>query len=305
MDDLDEMIKSLKGPIAVLGANGFIGKNMVKRLKKVRQDVLEGTRKNLWGVVDKRPKTVFNLIAYGSSAMQTNRFQIYETNFFHTMNILNHLESHGNLSAYVHAGTSAEYGLVSYGSTEECPTRPNTDYAVSKAMCANLIWYLGKHKAMPVSHLRLYAVYGPYDSDVKLVPRLVYYGMQGLYPTVLRASIKRDFIHVDDVCEAFVRAALLLPERNYGEPFNIGTGRSLEMKEIANIAKTLFGIKGKPKYMVEEWNVKWDVLESKADIQKSKLILGFNPKITFEDGLKSLAEFEQQFNGYAKGRHPI
>lgn len=286
---MDDLISGLKGPIAVLGAKGFIGNHLVNYLKRERDDVLVATRENLWEILSKNPKTIFNLIAYGNHCNQREFNKIYTTNFILTEEIISRLKISG-FNAYVHAGSSAEYGIRSYSVGEDEGLRPNTHYAVSKAACSQLIHYLGKHENLPVSHLRLYAVYGAWDEDYKLIPTIVRCGFRHKFPPKLKSKLKRDFIYVDDVCEAFVRAAL---KATPGDAYNIGTGIDLTLKQVAEIAKDVFDIDDEPVFIHDVDG--WDCLESKAKIDKAKSVLGFSPKISFKEGLIKMATEEGRY----------
>ena len=135
MIDYHEKIEQLEGPIFIFGASGFIGSNLLNSILKVRKDcyaithnprsawrlkLLEVPKENILHCdinykksVDSiftqfQPKTVFNLSAYGNNSKQNNTSLIYETNIGGTVNIL---EACKNVSVYIHAGSSSEYGL--------------------------------------------------------------------------------------------------------------------------------------------------------------------------------------------------
>lgn len=287
--NIEDFAKKLKKPVAVLGSNGFIGRNLVWHLDQCDIRPLCATRENLWDTLSEKPQTVFNCISYGANVLQDSITQIHETNYNLTLEILRLLERQG-FSAYIHSGTSAEYGNRNFKIPEESDLRPNSHYAVSKAACSGLIHFM-RQKGLPVCNLRLFAVYGPHDSSVKLIPQLVHYGLQGKWPNNLTYSaIVRDYIHVDDVCEAYMRAAALI-ER--GSIFNIGTGTGISMSEIINTAAKVFNLPPHPKRDMPLRQ--WDVDRVVADIQRAQLILGFLPKIKFEEGLRSLAAWEGKY----------
>ena len=140
-------IEELHGPILVLGASGFIGANLFRMLLEVRTDVsgttsrypawrLEGLpQENVVGtdlVVDSnlrtlldrvKPATVFNCVAYGAYSFERDTSLIYRTNLTFTVTLLEELATRG-IRAYVHAGTSSEYGAVAAGPSEETPLAP-------------------------------------------------------------------------------------------------------------------------------------------------------------------------------------
>src|SRR5689334_7111662 len=189
--DLEQKIRRLQGPVLVLGASGFIGANLLRMLLTYRDDVygttsrfpawrLEGLPQtnvlmvdllvdsNLDNLLDDvKPRTVFNCVAYGAYSFETDSQLIYQTNFNFTSKLLSRLEAR-HISAYLHAGSSSEYGDNASGPMESDMPAPNSDYAVSKVACANLIYYYGKRKGFPCANLRLYSVYGPLEDSSRL-----------------------------------------------------------------------------------------------------------------------------------------
>ena len=265
----------LQGPILVLGASGFVGANLMRSLFAVRGDVYgTTTRKPAWRLeglpeqrvrmvdllVDSdldalfalvRPRTIFHCVAYGAYSFETDSQLIYHTNFQFVTRLLPLLESR-SVAAFVHAGSSSEYGDNAAGPSELDPTAPNSDYAVSKVAASNLIYYHGKRKGFPCANLRLYSVFGPLEDSARLIPSLVRHGLEGRYPEFVSPTISRDFVYVDDVTEAFVDTALNLRPDDYGESFNIGTGCKTTIGQVARAARKLFAIAEEPCFTMPE-----------------------------------------------------
>src|SRR5450631_1159019 len=265
----NHFVQALRGPILVLGAGGFVGANLMHRLFDYRSDVfgvvrtwpawrldsidrekivevdlndLAAARNMVTGI---RPGTVFDCVAYGAYSFETEHTLIYRTNFLTLVQLIE-LLAETEFSAFVHAGSSSEYGLKSAGPLEEESLLPNSHYAVSKAAANDYLSFVGKVRKLPVVNLRLYSVYGPFEDSSRPIPNLVNKGIQGEFPPFVDPSISRDFIHVDDVCDAFIIAAAKLTPDLYGESFNIGTGQRTTMRELADIAGNVFGISSVP-----------------------------------------------------------
>jgi dolichol-phosphate mannosyltransferase len=318
---LAERIRRLQGPILVLGASGFVGANLMRSAFAVRQDVYgTTTRKPAWRLEDLpddrvrmidllidsnldallnevRPRTIFDCVAYGAYSFETDRQLIYRTNFNFLTRLLSRLESR-SIACFVHAGSSSEYGDNAAGPAERAPTEPNSDYAVSKVAAANLIYHYGKHKRFPCANLRLYSVYGPYEDSARLIPNLIRHGVEGTYPTLVDPAISRDFIYVGDVTEAFVDTALNLAETDYGESFNIGTGRKTTIDEVAARARELFGIASEPSFTMPERS--WDVRDWYANPEKARAHLGWEARTCFCDGLEKTMAWYRDLPDKAK-----
>src|SRR5262245_2319479 len=236
----------LQGPVLVLGASGFVGANLIRSLLAVRGDVYgTTTRRPTWRLDDLddhhihtvdlliepdlgavldllEPRTIFNCVAYGAYSFETDSQLIYRTNFHLLTRMLVRLESR-SIAAFVHAGSSSEYGDNAAGPVESSATAPNSDYSVSKVAAASLLHYYGKHRGFPCVNLRLYSVYGPLEDASRLIPTVIRHGLDGTYPAFVNPAISRDFVFTDDVTEAFVDAALRLEPKIFGDSFNIGT----------------------------------------------------------------------------------
>jgi dolichol-phosphate mannosyltransferase len=305
-------IRRLQGPILVLGASGFVGANLLRKLLEYRDDVhgtatrypawrLEGLPperihtvdllidSNLDGLLNSiEPRTVFDCVAYGAYSFETDSQLIYQTNFVLATRILARLAKR-SIACYIHAGSSSEYGDNSSGPVESAFTTPNSPYAVSKVAAANLIHYFGKHQGLPCANLRLYSAYGPLEDSSRLIPNVVRHGLDGGYPEFVRPDISRDFIYVDDVSEAFIDAALNLEEADYGESFNIGTGEKTTIAEMAKLCASVFDIRSEPKFTMPPRD--WDVVNWFANITKSRERLRWQARTDLTTGLRQMAEW--------------
>jgi dolichol-phosphate mannosyltransferase len=311
--DLAQRVARLQGPILVLGASGFIGANLFRTILRHRKDVfgtslqsspwrLENLPEENIVVVDLlvdsnldsllnqvRPRTIFNCVSYGAYSFETDAQLIYQTNFNFTAKLLERL-NRDEIACYIHAGSSSEYGDRSAGPREDDFLQPNSDYAVSKAACASLLHYWGKRRALPCANLRLYSVYGPLEDPSRLIPTIIRLGTQGKLPDLVDPRVSRDFVFVDDVSEAFVTVALNLRDEDFGESFNVGTGRKTSIAEVAESASKLFGITTPPVYGSMP-NRSWDLSEWFADPAKMRDRLGWVATTSFAEGLARTAEW--------------
>ncbi len=311
--NLEEKIKKLPGPILVLGASGFIGANLFRMLLKCREDVfgnifhlpawrLEGlpapnihqadllVDSNLDFLLERTsPQTVINCVAYGAYSFETDSNLIYRTNFNLTAKIMDRLHSRGT-GCYVHSGSSSEYGDNSAGPGEDALPSPNSHYSVSKTACANLVRFYGKDKKFPCANLRFYSVYGPLEDSSRFIPRLVQAGLEKKYPQLADPETSRDFIYIEDACEAFVDAVLGLKPAVYGESFNIGSGKKTTLREAANLAGEVFEIPGQAPFGSMPGRP-WDLRDWFADPRRTKEVLGWEARSPFPEGFRKTAEW--------------
>ncbi|OGK25594.1 hypothetical protein A2954_01315 [Candidatus Roizmanbacteria bacterium RIFCSPLOWO2_01_FULL_37_12] len=329
MQQHNKLINKLKGPIIIFGAGGFVGFNLLQKLLTYRKDVFGvfSVPKKNWRLREKytsplyvvkcdirersalkslisrsKPKTVFNLAAYGAYSTQNDINNIYQTNFNSTYLLLEEMKKYG-FSAYVHAGSQSEYGLNSSGPSEKDELVPNSHYAVSKVASYYLLKYYGKVEKLPVAHLRLYSVYGSWEEPNRLIPTLIREAKKGKLPKFVDPNISRDFVYVEDVCGAFIRSAVLLksnpqgltkyepanPEglQIFGEAFNVCSGKKTTIKELAYLAKKLFKIKQEPKFGSMR-NRTWDLKDWYGNPKKIQKSINWKARTTLMVGLKIL-----------------
>lgn len=306
-------INALKGPVLVMGASGFIGANLFKTLLTHRKDVFAGVRQEKgWRLADiddehvlvvdlndsaasknlidaLSPKVVFDCVSYGAYSFEADPSLIYKTNFQSLVDFVNLLSGH-SIAAYIHAGSSSEYGSNCRAPLEVDSCYPNSHYAVSKVAAATYLRYQGKKAGFPVVNLRLYSIYGPLEDSSRLIPNLVRSALEGKLPPLVDPATSRDFVYVDDVCEAFILAATKMQPDFYGESFNIGSGIKTTIADLAEIAKSVFDIAEEPQFGKIEGR-SWDLADWYSNPQKAKKLLGWEPRYDLKSGLKASAEW--------------
>lgn len=315
---IEDKIKSLDGPIMVLGAAGFIGANLFKKILNYRKDVFAITRENGgWRLFDVdnnnivstdindvsatkyliesiKPKTIFDCISYGAYSFENKVEKIYATNFSSKINFLEELGDH-KISAYIHAGSSSEYGLNCSGPTEASECKPNSDYAMSKLAIAKYIEYIGKVKKMPVINLRLYSVYGPLEDSSRLIPTILNAATKKSLPPLVNSEISRDFIYIDDVCSAFINAAIYIQPENYGNSFNIGTGIKTTIRDLVLIMQNSFSVSESPNYGTME-DRSWDLRDWYSNPAKARKELNWNHSFELLTGINETYKWIKKFS---------
>lgn len=318
MPELHGYIRALRGPILVAGAAGFVGANLFKMLAAVRDDVYAVVQREknwrLAEVSDEKiiavdindflatknlvhsiaPQTIFDCVAYGGYSFEEDANLIYQTNFQSIVNLIN-LLARGAFSAYVHAGSSSEYGNNCAGTAEEAVCEPNSHYAVSKFAAASYLHFMGKQRGFPCVNLRLFSVYGPLEDTSRLFPNLIRQALAGKLPPFVDARTSRDFIHVDDACSAFVLAAAKMHPGLYGENLNIGTGTKTTIAELASITQRVFKVVAEPQFGTMQGRA-WDLTDWYSNPQKAMELLEWRPYIGLDEGLKSMAMWVEKLS---------
>jgi len=318
--ELQEKIRKLDGPIFIFGASGFIGANIINDIFTVRDDCFAIThntnsawRLKLLDVPFKnilhcditssisvknifeqyKPKTVFNLAAYGAYSKQSDVRLIYETNVNGTVNILDNC---ADVSAYIHAGSSSEYGTNSAAPQESDALEPNSHYAASKVSAAYIIQYYGRFKNVAAVNLRLYSVYGFWEEPDRLVPVMIEKARQGTYPNLVEKDISRDFVYITDTVEAFVDAALNIKKEIHGNSYNICTGKKTTLEQLVDLVKDEFRIGATPVWGNMQ-NRKWDLKDWYGNPDNTSKDLNWTVKTDLREGLRKTYNWHESI-GY-------
>jgi dolichol-phosphate mannosyltransferase len=243
-----------------------------------------------------QPEWLFHLATYGAYSWQDDVRQMHDTNVVGSVNVLRAARS-ADVVALVGAGSSSEYGLKDHPASELERLEPNSEYAVTKAAAGHLAAHYGRALGMPSVWLRLYSAYGPFEDPRRFVPTLLTSALAGRLPPLVAPETARDFIHVDDVCAAFVAAAGEA-ERTAGEVFNVGTGVQSTVGDAVAIVKTLLDVEEEPRWHTHAARA-WDTDSWQADVSKISDRLGWSATHDLRSGLTASLHWLQEH-----GRRP-
>lgn len=233
-----------------------------------------------------RPEWVFHLAAHGAYSWQTDLRRIMEVNATATATLAEAAVAAG-CEALVHAGSSSEYGFKDHPPLEDELPEPNSAYAVGKAAATAYCRWLAKREGALVRTLRLYSVYGPWEASGRLIPTLVALGLEGRLPPLVAPDVARDFVFVEDVCDAFVRAA----EDRTGDLagiYNVGSGSQTTLRELVDVARSALSIDAEPEWGSMEAR-SWDTATWVSDPTKIARELGWETRTSLRSGLRATA----------------
>jgi UDP-glucose 4-epimerase len=299
----------------VTGAGGFVGSNLTRRLLRdgiavaclvrsgdnwrlagvpsgielIEGDLCEGDSLSS-ALAGRRFDWVFHLAAYGAYSWQEDLARMLAVNVLGTANLIRAL-SGASVEAFVNAGTSSEYGFTDHPAFEEDRLQPNSAYAVTKAASTHLCSDLARRGVMPATTLRLYSAYGPLEEPERLMPTLICRGLRGELPELASSSIARDFVYIDDVCDAFVAAARShVAASDPGLVINVGSGVQTSLGELVALAQRVLSIGGSP-----HWGTmpdrRWDTPVWVANIKRAQSVLQWTPRTDLETGFRATVEW--------------
>lgn len=178
------------------------------------------------------------------------------------------------------------------GTDEEKPLFPTSVYAVNKRDHEEMFLSVGRAYNIPTVALRYFNVYGPrqalsnpYTGVAAIFSSRL---LNGNAPLIYEDGLQsRDFTHVSDIVQANL-LALEKDEANY-EVFNVGTGRSLTIRDMADALAEHLGVEVEPE--IANKFREGDIRHCYADISKARRLLGYEPQMRFEDGVAELVEW--------------
>jgi dTDP-L-rhamnose 4-epimerase len=170
-------------------------------------------------------------------------------------------------------------------------TVPTSVYALSKYDQEQLCLMFGNAYRIPTVALRFFNVYGPHQSlsnpYTGVLAIFASRCLNGNSPLIFEdGEQRRDFVSVYDIAAA---CRLALTTQSTGEVFNVGSGRSRSVVEVANSMIDALGVNVEP-VITSKYRV-GDIRHCFADITKARQQLGYAPSVKFEDGLIELAEW--------------
>ncbi len=179
--------------------------------------------------------------------------------------------------------TSSIYGARA-DSDETVEPRPTSYYGVTKLAAEQLALSYWRERGLPVSVLRLFSVYGERERPEKLYHKLIRNILNDEPFTLHEGSElhRRSYTHVSDVVQACLQV-LQKMEIARGEIFNIGGGKIITTAEGIALIENILGKKAIIKKVPKRPG---DQLETSAQIDKARRLLGYKPMMQPEEGLR-------------------
>jgi dTDP-L-rhamnose 4-epimerase len=185
--------------------------------------------------------------------------------------------------------------LTPAATDEGKPLDPTSIYALTKADQEKMVLMMGAAYGIPSVALRFFNIYGPrqalsnpYTGVAAIFSSRL---LNGQPPLVFEdGEQKRDFVSVHDIVQALLLSAE--EEAAVGKAFNVGSGRAVTVLEVAS---TLAGVLGTDveAQVVGKYRV-GDIRHCFADISLAREVLGYEPRVTFEEGMQELVGWLQE-----------
>ena len=307
----------------VTGGAGFIGSHMVDEIVRrghealVLDDLSAGKEENLAGVrskVEFRAGSITDLAIVQSAArgadyvihlaartsvprsvkdpIETNR-----VNIDGTLNVLVAARD-AKVRRFVYAASSSAYGETpALPKAESMPPEPISPYGVTKFVGELYAQVFGRAYGLENVSVRYFNVFGPRQDPGSqysgVLARFALALLEGEAPVVYGdGEQSRDFTFIENVVDETLRACEA-PNAS-GMVFNGGTGARITLNQVLKLLEKITGKKIQAKYEPPRTG---DIRDSQADITLARKILGYEPRVNFEEGLRRTWEWYRSAYG--------
>ncbi|GGL36249.1 GDP-mannose 4,6-dehydratase [Halarchaeum grantii] len=295
--------------ILVTGGAGFIGSNLANHLATdndvvALDDGYLGTEANLDDAVEYVEASVlgeelptdvdvvFHLAALSSYAMhEENPQQGARVNVEGFVNVVEQAVQDG-CETVVYASTSSIYGNRTEPSPEDMPVHVNTGYEASKLAREKYAEYYSNFHDITCAGMRFFSVYQGYGGSeehkgeyANVIAQFADDMADGEAPVLYGDGTQtRDFTHVDDI----VRGLELAADEQLDGIYNLGTGESYTFNALVDMLNTELGTDIEPEYVENPIPEDVYVHDTMADNTKMRDATGWEPQISFEEGIEEV-----------------
>ena len=306
---MDKKTKTNKVKILIIGGTGFIGYhlslkclklgwsvtsfslNKPKKKRKISKvNYLTGNLflKNTLKKIDKQFDYVVNL---GGYVDHQNAKRNYNTHFIGCKNLVK-IFIKRDIKLFLQVGSGAEYGNLKSPHFEKFISTPKSTYGKTKFLATNFLIEQYKKKQFPCSVVRLYQVFGEKQDSNRIIPFIIRSCMSGLPFPCSNGKQYRDFIHIDQIINAFIK--ILVSKKILGEVLNIGSGRMIKVRTIINKIKFILK-RGKPEFGKIKLR-KDEMLKFYPNISKIYKLVKWKPENNFDKKLRNVINFEKNIS---------
>lgn len=295
----------MKEKILILGGTGFIGYHLAKEalkrglqvtslsknspikrryLNKVKYIIADISNKNF---INKKIKENFQYIVNLAGYVDhSDNMKTYKSHYLGCKNIVNFFLKK-KIKRFIQVGSSMEYGLARSPQKEHFKCVPKSVYGRAKFLSTQYLLNLYKKNKFPVTIVRLYQVYGPYQDINRFIPVAINSCKDNKNFPCSHGRQFRDFLYISDLIDAIF--LILKKPKAQGEIINLGNGKPLKIKNIIKKIKNYYR-SGNPQFNKVKLR-KEEQIKIYPSLYKAKKILKWKAKINFSKGLKKTINY--------------
>ena len=317
MENIQKFSKNKK--VLVTGGAGFIGSHLVNGLIQKGHNVVvidnlsSGKKeninpkakfykadvrdKNIYEIFEnENPKIVFHLAAQPLvDEAYKNPFEAIEVNVMGTVNVLEICRKQGNLETIIVVSSDKAYGKTEeLPYKEHFPLKGDHPYDASKSAADLIAQTYFKTYGLPVVITRFSNVFGPGDLNFS---RIIPGAIESIIKNkefLIRSDGKmiREYTYVKDIADGCIKL-IENKEKVLGQAFNFGSKNIFNAIDVVNKIDEALGIKTNYKILNISKN---EIPEQYLDWTKAKKILNWQPKTTFEEGIKETYDWHNNYH---------
>jgi GDP-4-dehydro-6-deoxy-D-mannose reductase len=311
--------------ILITGISGFIGQHLAEALtgdgheihgvyehpeSRAKNPTVAGEHKHVVNLADHetvertiakvQPEIVLHMASRSEVALSfRNYVEVSNVNYVASVNLAEACRQHvSGFRAFIFASTMETYGNAHPFTgtrvfTEDTPQYPMAPYAVAKLAVEKYLAYMGYGYDFPHIILRQTNTYGRRDNSFFIVERIITQMLAGEECNLGVAWPVRNFLFITDLVEFY---RVLIDRLPLGETFVTGPANAVTIGELAElIARKL------------DWHgtINWDTVPARAaevpylnsDAAKARRVLGWEPRVSLDEGLDRCIEFWRDRGG--------
>ena len=309
--------------VFVTGSSGFIGFHLVKKLLNDGHEVVGIDDHNDYYIPALKSKRLFLLNSDHFSFYKTdiNNLNINESNFDLAINLAaqagvrvskekQHLYKHSNIDGFesfcnfckknnikniLYASSSSVYSDNNEGKFCEAstPLKPKSKYGESKLSNEIYASNLIKSYDASIIGLRFFSVYGPFGR-----PDMAYYAFsraikdKEIINLNNNGNMYRDMTYIDDIIDGIFAAINYVSSvQNKNEIFNLGNDTPIKTSDLLNRIEQIIGKKA----LINPYKTENEAFKTHADITKAKNLLGYDPKVCFDEGIERFLDWHRHY----------
>jgi len=194
----------------------------------------------------------------------------------------------------IYAASSSAYGdTPTLPKREDMTPNPISPYAVAKLASEYYMISFYRCYGLETVSLRYFNIFGPRQDPTSpysgVLAKFITQMLRSEQPTIFGdGSQSRDFTYIDNAVSANLLAAQAPAAKVAGRVFNVATGTRVDLNQTFELLKRMTGYTGNVKYAPER---EGDIRHSLADISLAAKALGYQPKVSFEEGLQRTVEW--------------
>jgi dTDP-glucose 4,6-dehydratase len=208
----------------------------------------------------------------------------FETDVLGTQSMVGAVLKHA-VERFIHISSSEVYGTAAFvPMSEDHPLNPTTPYASAKAGADRLVYSYQVTYDLPALILRPFNTYGPHQHLEKVIPRFISSALMD-EPLIIHGDGRhsRDWVYVEDLCQAIDRAIHVDLSQLHREAINLGTG--VETSILA-IAELILDFLGKPRSLLRfSADRPGQVLCHLASTEKAFRLLDWKASMKIDEGM--------------------